>query len=317
MLGEAEAAEVRTVLLQERYLLAEDDRSVYTELAAVYLDLHFFNPTWLPIYFPGLAPAHVQTVLAKDLDADSLLASTRPAGAADLPKTAEIVEEEIDADELAEEQPPLSPAAPEQYRRLMRQADGAAQRGNLVRAAVLRVRAAATPAYAAPVWSAARADLNRLARRFQRALGLKPEDAQALHRALPALLEPASRGIWAVEARFLYDLQKVCVDHEQPVFKVDLIDWLLSLGRRPLKRMLPGQEEVLALKHLRGALRRLAAARIVDADRRRLASLLHAAIVQEEKRLRERFRPLIRQVLEEVSALSAKFARAGRTRQVD
>lgn len=299
----AEVEEVRSVLREERYLLAEDDRSLYIELAAVYLELRYFNPTLLAVYFPGLDPRQVEAVLAKDLDAESLVAASRPPGSADLPKLIELKEaEEANAEELSTDASVSSAAEPSQFLALMGKADRAAGRGNLVRAAVLRAQAAAatTAAYAVRARSAAAADLNRLARRLQRALGLRSEDMRPLHRTLPALLEPAACGTWSVEARLLYDLQKVCVDHERAVYQVNLAGWLFSLGCQPLKHALPGQEEVLALKHLRSALRRLAAARVADGDRRRLASLIHLAIAREEDRLRDRFRPLIRDTLKEV-----------------
>ena len=88
------------------------------------------------------------------------------------------------------------------------------------------------------------------------------------------------RGIWTVEARLLYDLQKVCVDHEREIYTVDLVEWALSWGRRPIKRRLPSQRDVLMLKHLRSAARRLAVVRISDEQRRQLAGLLHDAIVR-------------------------------------
>ncbi len=300
-LGTAEVAEARSVLEQERYLLAGDDRSLYIELAAVYLELAYFNPVLLRFYFPGLDAERAREIFALDLDADAVLAATRPAGAADLPKPVNDADEA--AEEPAAEEPVLVSPAPGQYQRLMHAADAAAERGNLVRAAVLRTRAAAgtTAGYAARAQNAAAADLNRLARRLQRALGLKAEETRPLRRALPALLEPAARGTWSVAARFLYDLQKVCGDHERAVYQIDVFSWLTSLGRKPLRRPLPGQEEVLALKHLRAALRHLAGARLADADRRRLATVLHRAVGQEEARLRARFRPMVRDALEEVA----------------
>ena len=151
-LGAAEIAEARSVLRQEHYLLAEDDRSVYIELAAVYLELHFFNPALLPIYFPGLAPERTWPSWPKTSMPDALLAATRPAGPAICRSGPIAPRKRIDTDESPEDQPPRpSPAAPGHYRQLMQQADRAAERGNLVRAAVLRTRAAAatTAGYAA------------------------------------------------------------------------------------------------------------------------------------------------------------------------
>src|SRR5262249_45834041 len=115
-----------------------------------------------------------------------------------------------------------------------------------------------------------------------------------------ALLVPAADGFWTVEARLLYDLQKVCVDHERAVYKVDLVEWALSLGRRPVKRFLTGQREVLIFQHLRSASRRLILSRLPDAARSGLAALLHQALGESEEKLRAKFRPLIESTLEEV-----------------
>ena len=62
----------------------------------------------------------------------------------------------------------------------------------------------------------------------------------------------------------LYDLQKVCVDHERGIYTLDVVGWATSLGRKPIKRFLPGQRDVLISKHLRGAARRLPSARLVE-----------------------------------------------------
>src|SRR5205814_6804986 len=102
--------------------------------------------------------------------------------------------------------------------------------------------------------------LVRLAQRLQPALHLDRAALEEWQSVLPALLGKAAQGIWAVEARLLYDLQKVCIDHERDVYALDVVEWALSLGRRPIKRLLPHQREVLMTKHLRSAARRLNAA---------------------------------------------------------
>ena len=61
---------------------------------------------------------------------------------------------------------------------------------------------------------------------------------------------------------------------------------------------MPNQREVLEVKHLRQATRRLGKVRLDDADRGRLADLLHAAVARAEHGLRERLRPLIARALE-------------------
>ena len=82
-----------------------------------------------------------------------------------------------------------------------------------------------------------------------------------------------------------------------------VVEWALSLGRRPLKRPLPNQREVLLCKHLRSAARRLPAVRIADGQRRQLKQQLDAAIQRIEGQVRERLRPLVTGVLDEVGLL--------------
>src|SRR5262249_12706617 len=177
-------------------------------------------------------------------------------------------------------------------RRLAARAERAERKGNVVRAARLHLRAGNE--------SLARAELNRLAERLRAALGFDDSAMSQWRDALEPLLAPASRGIWPVEARLLYDLQKVCIDRERAVYAVDVVEWVYSLGHRPIKRLLPGHAEVGQLKHLRSAARRAAAVRISVAARLRLETLLHEAVEQAAATAREFFRPRVAEVLHDV-----------------
>ena len=99
----------------------------------------------------------------------------------------------------------------------------------------------------------------------------------------------------------LYDLQKVCVDHERGVYSLDLWRWIKSFGRAPLKRPLPGQRDVLISKHLHSAARRLSSVRI--SGRARALPGIAAAIVpctEPKANLRTKFRATINATLDEV-----------------
>src|SRR5262249_23659249 len=122
------------------------------------------------------------------------------------------------------------------------------------------------------------------------------------------LLVSASRGTWPQAARLLYDLQKVCVDHERDLYALDIVEWVVSLGRKPIKRAVPLQADVLLVKHLRSASARLARTRISDDDRRRLAILLRHAVHHCEERLREKVRPILADSLDEVGFRPANQA---------
>jgi hypothetical protein len=148
----------------------------------------------------------------------------------------------------------------------------------VVRAALLLTRSGG------PV--AGLADLEALVGRLRPALGLGEHEAGEWRDALAPLLAPAAEQYWSVEARLLYELQKVAVDHERELYAVDLVEWALWLGSRPLRRPLPLARLVLQLGHLRKADRLLDKARVADEHRGRLHRLLDAAVAGAEERVR-------------------------------
>src|SRR5205085_10849951 len=181
-------------------------------------------------------------------------------------------------------------------------ADHSAARGNVVRAAILRLRAAdvAPPDMIDAARRGALADLERLVTRLQAALELHDREVEEWRAALPSLLGPASRGVWPPSARLLYDLQKVCIDYERDLYALDVVEWVVSVFRKPIKRAVPLQAEVLLVKHLRSAAARLARTHVSDDDRRRLGILLRAATHHCEERVREKIRPILTESLESV-----------------
>src|SRR5262249_27716249 len=115
-------------------------------------------------------------------------------------------------------------------------------------------------------------------------------------------------GTWTPEGRLLYDLQKVCTDFEREVYAVDLVEWLLSLGRRPVKRHLPNQRLVLMVRPLRGAPPRPPGLPPPYPERRRLIDLILQAEHRTEGRLRDLLRVPLRNALTEVGLVPANFA---------
>ncbi|MEN6458660.1 MAG: hypothetical protein ABFC63_06990 [Thermoguttaceae bacterium] len=309
-LGRVAFDEIRTVLAHEDLLLPpRSDLSVYIEFVATYLELRHFAPSILPHYFPGLEDlAAVDAQIREDVDAESLLAATRPAGASDPEDYRgwdEWAEAASDAREPAPDMPSVRKPSMSRYRSLMRKSQRPAALGNLVRVAIWHAKAAqcAPPEMARRAAEEIKADVHRMAVKLQAALELEPTGARPWEESLLALVRQTPRGIWTVEARLLYDLQKACVDHDRDVYTVDLVEWAVSFGRRPIRRRLPAQRDVLTLKHLRSAERRLAAAQITNGHRRQLARLLRDAIRRTETHLREQFRPRIAAVLDDVGLL--------------
>lgn len=310
-LGPVEFDEARAVLRRdERLLPPVDEVSTYVEFAAVYLELRHFDPRELAWTFPAIEDLdRVDALLAEEVDAPSLLVSTRPPGAAEPAAPADEVRPDLLEAEGEAEEPPgpppdaadaAEPFSERRTRHLLGRASRAEELGNHVRAALLRSHAARSTsrARAGQARAAAVDALDALADRLQRALEFDDAERARWRRALRALLPGAARGVWPAEARLLYDLQAVCVDHEREYYTLDLIEWMLALGRRSIKRLLPNQREVAECRHLRRATKRLGRARLADDDRQRLATLLHRAVDRVEDRLRERFRPLIRRALE-------------------
>ena len=292
--------EARSVLDGEDSLLPpRDDSGVYVEFAATYLELRAFADHLIPAYFPAIRDHEaVEAALSEDVDPGALLEATRLPGAA---RPSESFRPADEQGPLAADDPEHEAPSGERYRQLLGLADRAAAKGNLVRAAILRTQAArlAGPSLAGQARSAARKAIEGLAARLGSALGLESGELAEWRKALLAPLERSSRGSWTPEARLLYDVQKVCVDHERPFYTVDLVEWALSLGRRPIRRLLPSHQDVLIMQHLRGAARHLAAARLPEGERGRASRLLAEAVDRAEGRLRDRFRPAIGRALEE------------------
>jgi hypothetical protein len=292
-IGATEFEEVRAVLQKEQFLFPQaGPRDVYIEFAAVYLELRFFLPDLLPVYFPAIRDrARIDELLARDVDAGELFARTR---------LADVTGPPVRPDRSADE--------PTDYCwKLTREARRAARAGNTVRAAILRTRAAriAPAALTLHLRGEVLDDLEQLTARLQAALKLTDEEAREWRKDLPGLLEKTGDEQWSVEARLLYDLQKACVENEREVYALDLVEWALSVGKRPIKRPLTNQRVVRITRHLRSAAARLTFTRLSEADRQHLGALLHDAMRSNEERLRARFRPVLANALHDVGLWAA------------
>src|SRR5262245_58277756 len=302
-IGVVEVEEAFRVLRAENFLLPPADlRVCFTEFVALFFELRYFARPLLARYFPAMEDfGRVEAILAEVVDARFLFEATR---LKDAPEPVAHAHDEHEPADARGEGLPTPRGLPSAWhcRRLLARADRAAQRGNVVRSAILRLQAAdvAPPEHLDAARQGALADLERLVIRLQAALELHDREVEEWRAALPGLLGPASRGPWPPSARLLYDLQKVCIDYERDLYALDMVEWVASLGRKPIKRGVPLQAEVLLVKHLRQAAGRLARVRIGDEDRRRLAILLRAAIHHAEERLREKIRPILTESLEDV-----------------
>lgn len=84
-MGRAEFEEIKSALARDDRLFAPgDDREVYVEFAATYLELSAFAPELLPTVFPGLTQLElIDEMLARDVDVARLAAVFEVPGAAD------------------------------------------------------------------------------------------------------------------------------------------------------------------------------------------------------------------------------------------
>jgi len=301
-IGRTEFEEVRSVLAQDGVTPpACPDAVAYRAFAAAFLDLSVFAPGARAFTFPAIEiPDAVFALLAADADVAGLLARSRPAGAEDpgkSPPAGPGAGHGSDGRAGASAGPSKAAAARRpprgDDRSLPARARAAAEGGNSVRAAVLWTRSARQRSDEAGEAdrAAARAALKQLASRLQKALFVRKGEAEIWSGALTPLLRRAAEGFWSAEARLLYDLQKVCNDHEREVYRVDVLGWLRSRGRLPLKRPLPHLREISMSSHLRNAARRLPRVRLERDERLRLEGLVRPAVHRAEDALRARFRP--------------------------
>ncbi len=306
-IGSGEFAEVRQVLLKDELLLPpQDDEVAYVEFLAVALELKYFAPWDHPLFFPAIRNWEVLEPLWAELPHAEWYRQTQPAGAPErlMPAVVDVVPTEVvpvvatGSDRLAV--PPLSLESPMSEMLLVR-AEKAGHVGNQVKAAILRMRVVQTDSASVDInRAAAEADLRQLAQRLQRVWRLSDAEMEAWWRALCPLLNLAAEGYRSLEARILYDLQKVCVASERGVYRFNVWGWVKSLGGEPLRRELPLLETVQSAKYLRSTADRASSIRISASDRNRLMALIDEMQTRSDQELRQTVRPLIEKTFDDV-----------------
>jgi hypothetical protein len=283
--------EIRTVLQGEHRLLpTADDRDVFREFAAFFLELRYFAPEQVGAYFPGFRhPDAIERFFRERFDPKLLFDLTRPAGA---PEPAA----HHAAHHHAQPEVPNLSGDPS----LKQQTSAAAEKGNDVRAAVALRKLGEV--------SAAESHLRKLVERLRAPLRLDDAGAAKWEAAIRPLLEPACAGFWPVAGRLLYELQKACLDVERHVYAVNVAEWAASFGRKRIKRSLENAKGVNILRRLRAALVYSRRVQLSTEQRNHLSRLLHHAIHDEETRLRDEHRPTLRAVLDEVGLVPANLA---------
>ena len=304
-LGRDTFSEIEAILIRESRLLDGDHVGrIYSEFLALYAELTQFAPTSLKTYFPALLDQGelMADLLVCDLDVPKLFEDSRPPGASDPVTPTETEDLEI-LQEIQPEAPRFRLRPNEKrYLRTLAWGDTALARKNPVVAAILYRRAgrsATSPELQGEAKQKAHQVIGTLVSRLQGALDFDTSQAGEWQQSLLDLFEQSYRGFWNTNKRLLYDLQKVCVDYEREISTVDIWKWVRTLGKRPIRRPLPNQREVLMSKHLRSASSRLAKANLTSTQRERLSKLLRAATTSAETQLRDHLRPRIARSLNE------------------
>lgn len=301
--------EIRNVLEGERRLaLPDDERILFREFAALFLELRYFAPQQLAIYFPGfLDPEVVVRHLERLVDAQALFDATRPQGT---PHPTTAVEPVVDAP-AANTSVGSQPSSPSESESIWTKARAAADKGNDVRAAICHRQLNHT--------AVADEKLRSLVQRLQRVVLCSEAQTAEWFEALQPILDHAARhGFWDVGERLLYELQKACLDVERKSYAIDAVEWFVSLGQHPVKRLLEKPRLTNVLRRLRAAAKHLGRLTISEKVKQRLDTLLHHAMHSVEKRIRDDNRPILNEVLDEVGIVAQNYAeRISRAKMVE
>ena len=296
--------EIRTVLMGEHRLPPpEDDKTLYREFAAFFLELKFFAPHSIEVYFPGfLHPDVVARFVENGIEAQLLFDATRPVGA---PQPGLAMHEERKSEPAT-----AVPAIIAEDAAAQALAASAAEKGNDVRAGI-RYRQLGKV-------TDAEGRLQHLAERLRIPLSRNDADSSTTYAVLRPLLEPASQGYWPVAGRLLYELQKACIDVERKVYAVDLVECVVSFFKQPVKRLLSKRRDVNVLRRLRAALYYAERVSLSIDQRESLVKLLQAAIGVTVRRIGHDNRPILVEVLDEVGLVPENQAeRIARDKMVD
>jgi hypothetical protein len=306
-LGRGGFREIHLILHEERLVSNRaTEADVYCAFTVVFLELFYFDRPMLRRFFPGiLETAPVLESIAQSIDADGLWRKTFLAGAA-APPAFKVdgagghgawEQPRRDLPSEADDDQSVDPnrgglASRKEQQALLAAADRATAHGNDVRAAVLHTQAFGLGGARAGVNHAGR-DLDALAARLASIRELGPVTALEWRQALRPVLACVARQWWNQQARLLYDLQKVCVETEQEAYSVNLVEWALDFGRRPLRRPLRRQRLVLMVKHLHGAQGRLTRMHLAAVVRARLSATLLQAAHAAELNLHQQLYPVV------------------------
>ena len=313
-IGQIEFDEIRSILRHDDLVMPPgDDREVYIEFAALYLELRYYAPGLLLTTFPGLiAHERVMETLALDVDVEPLLEEGRPTVVEGPAPT-----KALEGTSMPSWSAPAAFDTPKRalgkvdattHARLLRRADVARAKGNDVRAALLCARAtvAETRDLEKEAETKARDALENLGKRLNAALRGDPDDRARLPDWVALLRILADRAAqerasgYSVEGRLLFELQRAAVAWERLVGTVDLAGWITSLGKLKPVRSLSATRELRVARYLRAAVDRVRYVRVSGPDRKLLSRLVTSAAERAEHNVRQALGPRLERTFDKV-----------------
>ncbi len=280
-IGRTVFSEALMVLEQEHKIFPEQDiTDKYISFAACFAELYRFSENLLTNYFPSIKDYEALLLIIKDdVSEDVIFQETRLTGTQNPHPTPETHAEE----------------SSEYFKRLSEQAEKESLLNNATESAILWTQAnRVAPAELSPdTLEKAHKEIRKLVKRLQSALNFNSNDFQNWESALLPLLDKADQGSFPVEARLLTELQSACEDYEQEIYRIDILGWAMSLGKKSMKRPLRFQRLIKIHQRLKEASLNAITTRLAFADRKKLETLLQLVWKQNEKKLRNEIRPII------------------------
>lgn len=269
---------IRQVLTEENLIDRESSElDIVREFIAFGSEVKKFEPELWGVFFPGIAADDAGfTEFTARLKIDELLEATRPP----LPglDSRHTIEHAREHEEIPLQAVP-NPAVIDSY----------STSGNDLRAAILLVRAGQAGALER---------VDRLIDRLRQLVSMSDAEREQWRKELHTLLPLAAADGWPIERRLLYEIQRACVAIERPVYSADLVEWIISFGRRAIKRPLPKTRLVEAARRFRAALKH--AEQLANHNDSALLELVEHAKAEIDRKARDDLRPHLVKVLDEV-----------------
>lgn len=288
LIGRTVFAEALQVLEQEHKIFPEQDLSEkYISFAATFAETYRFSENLMGNYFPSIKDYEsLLVIIRNDVAEDVIFEETRIAGTQNPHPTPETHAEE----------------SSEYFKKLSEQAEKESALNHATESAILWTQAnRVAPAELSPTTiERAHKEIRKLVKRLQSVLNFNSSDFHNWESALIPLLDKADQGSSPVEARLLLELQSACEDFEQEIYRIDILGWAISLGKKPVKRPLRFQRLIKIHQRLKEASLNAITTRLAFSDRKKLETLLQSVWKQNESLLRGEIRPVIENNLHSV-----------------